>query len=113
VLAPLLVLAAMALAAWWAWPHLPPAFKAPYHAARLALMEPPTALAMPVQGVNARQVTDTWGAPRGNGRRHEGLDIFAPRGTPVVSATEGLVTRISTNRLGGKVVWVLGPAAQR
>lgn len=103
----------MAAVAWLAWPYLPPALKMPYHAARLALMEPPTSLPMPVQGVSPRQVSDTWGAPRGSDRRHEGLDIFAPRGTPVVSTTEGVVSRVSTNRLGGKVVWVLGPAAHR
>src|SRR5690606_7056465 len=113
VLAPLLVLAAMAAGAWLAWPYLPPALKMPYHAARLAVMEAPTALPMPVQGVGARQVADTWGAPRGSNRRHEGVDIFAPRGTPVLSTTEGVVTRVGTSRLGGKVVWVLGPAAHR
>jgi len=76
-------------------------------------MDAPTSLRMPVQGVSVGSVADTWGAPRSGGRRHEGIDIFAPRGTPVVAATEGVVTRIGTNRLGGNVVWVLGPAGQR
>jgi murein DD-endopeptidase MepM/ murein hydrolase activator NlpD len=69
----------------------------------------PTALPVPVQGVAARQVRDTWGASRGSDRRHEGIDIFAPRGTPVLSTTRGLVWRIGENALGGTVVWVLGP----
>lgn len=69
----------------------------------------PTALPVPVQGVAPRQVRDTWGAPRGSDRRHEGVDIFAPRGTPVLSTTRGMVWRIGENTLGGTVVWVLGP----
>jgi murein DD-endopeptidase MepM/ murein hydrolase activator NlpD len=71
--------------------------------------ERPTALPVPVQGVAARQLRDTWGAARGADRRHEGVDIFAPRGTPVLATTRGLVWRIGENALGGTVVWVLGP----
>jgi len=77
------------------------------------MMDAPGALAMPVQGVNPARVADTWGGARSGGRRHEGVDIFAPRGTPVLSATEGIVTRVGTNNLGGQVVWVLGPAGHR
>lgn len=104
---------ALAAAAWWGWPHVPDAVKLPFYAARLSMMEAPTSLSMPVEGVSASRVANTWGAPRSGGRRHEGLDIFAPRGTPVLSATEGVVTRVGTNNLGGQVVWVLGPAGQR
>ena len=66
-------------------------------------------LAVPVEGVRPAQLTDTWGAPRSGGRRHEGIDIFAPCGRPVVSATRGLVLGVGENRLGGRVVRVLGP----
>ena len=59
-----------------------------------------------------RTIVDTWAAPRPGGRRHEGVDIFAPRDTPVVSTTRGLVTRVGTNDLGGQVVWVLGPGLE-
>ena len=55
----------------------------------------------------------TWGAARSEGRTHQGIDIFARRGTPVIAATEGLVARIGENRLGGTVVWVYGPGRQR
>jgi peptidoglycan LD-endopeptidase LytH len=77
--------------------------------ARLVREERPQSLPVPVQGVSARAVRDTWGAPRGADRTHEGVDIFARRGTPVTSATRGLVWRIGENALGGTVVWVLGP----
>ncbi len=80
----------------------------------LAAMPAPQFLAMPVEGVRPAALRDTWHAPRdGGGRRHEGLDIFAPRGRPVRSATEGIVLRVGTNRLGGQVVWVMGPGGQR
>lgn len=70
---------------------------------------PPTALPVPVEGVSRSRLADTWGAARSGGRTHEGIDIFAPRGTQVLSATQGIVVRKGTNRLGGKVVTVLGP----
>lgn len=67
-------------------------------------------LPIPVKGIKRQNLTDTWGAARSAGRRHEGIDILAPRGTPVTSATEGLVASLQSNRLGGNVVWILGPA---
>ena len=45
--------------------------------------QPDTALLMPVEGIKLSQIADTWGAPRGSGRSHEGQDIFAPLGTPI------------------------------
>ena len=67
-------------------------------------------LGFPVQGVTARAVQSGFGVGRDSGqRRHEGIDIFAPRGTPVLAAAGGLVTQQTSNRLGGKVVWVWSP----
>jgi murein DD-endopeptidase MepM/ murein hydrolase activator NlpD len=81
--------------------------------ARLATLRAPTHLRVPVDNVRVSALRDTWHAHRGGGRRHEGIDIFAPRGTPVRATTEGVVTRIGVNSLGGKAVWVLGPGRQR
>ena len=67
-------------------------------------------LPVPVQGIKRHGLTDTWGASRSSGRTHEGIDILAPRGTKVFSATEGLVADLRNNKLGGKVVWIMGPA---
>ena len=83
-----------------------------FYAERLPA-EPDTTLYMPVEGVSVASVTDTWGAPRGGGRSHEGQDIFAPRGTPVYSATPGYIYRVGTSTLGGKVVWVMGAGGRR
>ena len=68
-------------------------------------------LTFPVAGVSPRAVRSTFGADRdGGSRSHEGIDIFAPRGTPVVAAADGLITGATTNRLGGNVVWIWSPS---
>lgn len=79
----------------------------------LARMPPPTALPVPVDGVTARRIADTFGAPRGRDRTHAGIDIFARRGTPVRSVGEGIVADVREGGLGGRQVWVLGPARER
>ncbi len=64
-------------------------------------------LGFPVDGKDDRSIGSFWGVPRDGGRRkHEGVDIFAKRGTPVVASVEGTVRGVNTNRLGGKVVWL-------
>lgn len=64
-------------------------------------------LAFPVQGKNSRQISSFWGAARdGGARSHEGVDIFARRGTPALAATAGTVSRVQSTPRGGKVVWV-------
>ena len=69
----------------------------------------PTVLPVPVEGVSPRELEDTWGAARSGGRKHEGIDIFVPRGTRVVSVSPGLVTGHGWNTLGGRFVRVTGP----
>jgi murein DD-endopeptidase MepM/ murein hydrolase activator NlpD len=76
--------------------------------ARLYTKDPPTRIAMPLQHVPKKQIADTWHAPRGVNRLHEGQDIFAPRGTPVYSATRGYIYNIGGNNLGGQTVSVAG-----
>lgn len=74
----------------------------------LPYWEAPRALTMPVEGLPPAQVHSQWHAPRSGGRRHEGVDLFAEKGTPVVSATRGVVWRKGWDSLGGRVVTVLG-----
>jgi peptidoglycan LD-endopeptidase LytH len=67
-----------------------------------------TTLPIPVAGVRARDLRNTWGDPRDGGkRRHRGIDIFAPRGTEVVSVTDGIVSFKGTQPKGGLCVWVV------
>ncbi len=61
----------------------------------------------PVQDGMRVDIGSFWGDPRDGGRRqHEGIDIFADRGTPAVAAAEGRVTRTGNGGLGGKTVWL-------
>lgn len=71
------------------------------------------ALLMPVVGVRVRQVSDTWGAARTGGRSHEGVDIFAPSGTPIRAAAPGFVYSIESLSLGGNSVTVVGGGGRR
>lgn len=76
--------------------------------AKLYTQSPDTKIAMPLEDVARKEVADTWQAPRGDGRRHEGQDIFAPKGTPILSATNGYIYKIGENNLGGQTVSVIG-----
>src|SRR5688572_16218845 len=67
-------------------------------------------LAFPVSGRSMRSIQSIFGAERdGGARSHDGVDIFAPRGTPVLAAAPGEAYRIGITNLGGKVVWVRDP----
>ena len=55
---------------------------------------------------------DTWGAPRSGGRRHEGTDMLAPTGTPLVAVVSGFTSQ-GNNRLGGITVSVHGDNGNR
>lgn len=65
------------------------------------------ALAFPVDGRDTGAIQSFFGADRDAGRRsHHGVDIFAPRGTPVLASAAGRVSRANVTNLGGKVVWL-------
>lgn len=70
-------------------------------------------LRVPVIGVSAKSLSDTWGDARSSGRTHEGIDIIAKRGTLIVSPTDAVVTRIGDDNLGGKVVYTANPGGER
>jgi murein DD-endopeptidase MepM/ murein hydrolase activator NlpD len=57
----------------------------------------------PVQGISA--FADTWGAPRSGGRVHVGVDMMAPRGTPLVAVADGVVTS-GYGALAGNLVYL-------
>jgi len=64
-------------------------------------------LAYPIKTTSRNNIQSFFGDGRdANTRKHEGIDMFAPRLTPVIAAAEGTVTRVNENNLGGKVVWM-------
>ncbi|MDE0375753.1 MAG: M23 family metallopeptidase, partial [bacterium] len=74
--------------------------------------DPPSgAMACPVDGFHS--FTDTWGAPRSGGRTHEGVDMLADRGTPVVAVEDGRIHRLSNTTRGGIAVWLDGLGGDR
>jgi murein DD-endopeptidase MepM/ murein hydrolase activator NlpD len=70
-------------------------------------------LPFPVEGLTADAVQSEFGAERESGRRkHEGIDIFAPRHTPVLAVVDGYASA-GTNNLGGNVVWLRDGGGRR
>lgn len=56
----------------------------------------------PVEGaVAGRDFTNDWGYPRSGGRSHQGNDIFANRGRPVIAIDDGTVVRMHANEASG------------
>jgi murein DD-endopeptidase MepM/ murein hydrolase activator NlpD len=64
-------------------------------------------LSFPVSSTGKPRIGSFWGDGRDNGgRKHEGVDIFAVKRTPAIAAANGTVTSVSTNELGGLVVFM-------
>jgi murein DD-endopeptidase MepM/ murein hydrolase activator NlpD len=59
--------------------------------------------------VNASSLVDTYEQARGQGRRHDAIDIMAPRGTPVVAAADGVVMKLFQSERGGITLYELAP----
>jgi len=66
-------------------------------------------LIIPVQGVDASRVRDSYSAARG-GRTHDAVDIMAPRGTPVIAADSGTIIKLRQNEAGGITIYQLDQA---
>lgn len=69
----------------------------------------PVELAIPVSGVTASQLLDTFNDARGGERRHEALDIMASRGTPVVATSDGVIEKLFDSKPGGLTIYEFDP----
>lgn len=85
-------------------PGIPPAAPPPGPAAASGL-----GLLIPVQGVGASSLVDTYEQSRGQGRRHDAIDIMAPRGTPVLAVADGVVMKLFQSERGGITLYELAP----
>jgi len=63
----------------------------------------PAGLAIPVVGVKATELVDTFDAARAKGRRHDAIDIAAPEGTPVIAAADGTIEKLFFSNGGGGI----------
>ena len=69
-------------------------------------------LLIPVAGVTANRLQDSFDEGRDDKRVHRALDILAPRGTPVISADSGHILRVGFNALGGNSIYASDPSGR-
>ena len=69
----------------------------------------PSGLALPVVGIKPDQLTDTYDAARGAGRRHDAIDIMADEGTPVIAAADGTIEKLFNSVRGGITIYERSP----
>lgn len=62
-------------------------------------------LTIPVQGVKAEQLVDTFASGRSEGRSHDAIDIVAPEGTAVIAAAPGVIARFFDSVPGGTTIY--------
>jgi len=67
-------------------------------------------LTVPVAGADMSKVDDSFTEQRDGDRVHRAIDILAPRGTPILSADDGKILRMSTSSLGGITMYTVDPA---
>ncbi|MES2337451.1 MAG: M23 family metallopeptidase [Pseudomonadota bacterium] len=70
----------------------------------------PDGIVIPVRGVAPQRIVDTWGQSRAGGARaHQGTDIMAPGGAPVLAATAGTVEKLFDSGAGGHTLYIRSP----
>ncbi len=75
---------------------------------------PSSDLIVPVAGVPATALVDSFNDVRGGGtRRHGAIDIMAPRGTPVLAAAAGTIEKLFESKDGGHTLYIRSPDRQR
>lgn len=67
-------------------------------------------LLIPVDGVTATQLRDTFRDARGEGRVHDAIDIMAPTGTPVYAVADGRIVRLFDSERGGLTIYQFDPS---
>jgi peptidoglycan LD-endopeptidase LytH len=72
----------------------------------------PRRLTIPVPGVSAGDIQDTFDQTRGTERRHEATDIVAPRGTPVNAVDDGTIQKLFLSKPGGITIYQFDPTEQ-
>ena len=63
------------------------------------------AILIPVEGLKASDLVDSWSKARAEGRLHRAIDIQAPIGTPVLAAMDGRIEKLFTSKRGGLTIY--------
>jgi len=71
--------------------------------------DPAAPLLIPVQGIAATDLRDTFTDARSEGRVHDAIDIMAPTGTPVLAVADGYIEKLFTSERGGLTVYQFDP----
>jgi peptidoglycan LD-endopeptidase LytH len=66
-------------------------------------------LTLPVLGIKREDLRDTFNEMRGETRRHEALDVLAPRHTPVLAVEDGTIARLFLSDAGGITIYQFDP----
>jgi murein DD-endopeptidase MepM/ murein hydrolase activator NlpD len=69
-------------------------------------------LIVPVQGIEPSSIVSNYDDDRGSGRKHEALDILAPRGTPVLAIEGGRIVKLFTSARGGLTIYQFDPSEE-
>ena len=79
-----------------------------------AVLAEPPALLLPVQGMKASALRDTFSDQRGGNepRGHEALDMLAPTGTPVLAVDDGRIAKLFLSKPGGITIYQFNPSEQ-
>lgn len=72
----------------------------------------PTGLLLPVQGIQASQLRDTFTDARSEGRVHDAIDIMADAGTPVLAVADGTVEKLFDSERGGLTIYQFEPSGR-
>ena len=66
-------------------------------------------LMLPVQGIKKEDLRSNFDEPRGGSRRHEAIDILAPRDTPIFAVEDGTIARLFLSEAGGITIYQIDP----